>query len=265
MKLSGLCMAAWLGFALAGQVRAQPKADTPGVDTLKQVLDQHLQKLRPVGTTERNILFQEVRAGKQNPDGSYPFQVNAAVRDYGPGYPANRFYGETCVGPMDKRLFELSRDAFGEWQVSGAMTVTSSDGRQCKPNPAAGVSSIPLASLTGSPAPSGPAAAAADPAAPERNQQSAAKVGAGATPLGQYNCVMSAGGQLIHVGGFTLEAGGVYHDEDNGRGTFTYDSNQHQIAFQGAAMAGQMGGYDSARSTFTLKSARNSVDCDRDN
>ena len=73
----------------------------PSVDTLKQVLNKRLQSLRPDGMTERNVLFQEVRAGSPAP-GSYPFQVTAVIRDYGPGYPANRYYGETCVSRLEK-------------------------------------------------------------------------------------------------------------------------------------------------------------------
>jgi hypothetical protein len=122
-------------------------AQAPTVDTLKQVLNQRLQKLRPDGSTERNVLFQEVRAGNAS-GGDYPFQVTALVRDYGPGYPANRFYGETCVGRMDKRVFRMSRDDFGQWQVQGAMTITHGPDLQCKPNPSAGVSSIPLSGLS---------------------------------------------------------------------------------------------------------------------
>ncbi len=44
---------------------------TPTVDTLKQALEKTLQSLKPAGMTERNVLFQEVRAGKPNA-GSYP-------------------------------------------------------------------------------------------------------------------------------------------------------------------------------------------------
>src|SRR5882762_11065373 len=149
-------------------------AQAPTVDTLKQVLNQRLQKLRPDGSTERNVLFQEVRAGNAS-GGDYPFQVTALVRDYGPGYPANRFYGETCVGRMDKRVFRMSRDDFGEWQVEGAMTVTHGDGLECKKNPSAGVSSMPLSSLQGTPAPAGTPPPA--PASPAGNSSSSLATG----------------------------------------------------------------------------------------
>jgi hypothetical protein len=87
-------------------------------------------------------------------------------------------------------------------------------------------------------------------------------------PLGQYVCSTSANGQLIHVGGFTLRAGGVYTDEENGRGTFSVDTNRHQITFKGAAMSGQLGKYDPeapVTGRFTLQSGNNGVDCEPGN
>src|SRR5438445_8981726 len=86
-------------------------ADQPSADVLKQALDKSLQSLRPTGTTERNVLFQEVRPGTPNA-GYYPFQVTLLIRDYGPGYPANKFYGETCVGKLEKEKFDVVRDQF---------------------------------------------------------------------------------------------------------------------------------------------------------
>ena len=52
-------------------------APAPAVDTLKQVLNQRLQKLRPDGFTERNVLFENVRAGKGS--GDYPLHGNKFV------------------------------------------------------------------------------------------------------------------------------------------------------------------------------------------
>ncbi len=206
LNLVGLCAAALVSATVVC-------AQAPTVDTLKQVLNQRLQKLRPDSSTERNVLFQEVRAGNAS-GGDYPFQVTALIRDYGPGYPANRFYGETCVGPVDKRVFRMSRDDFGQWQVQGAMTVTSSDGRQCKPNPAAGVSSIPLSSLAGPPAPAGaPPPAPAPPAG-----------GPGVSsglPSGEYACYGSGGRLLIGLG-FKVPSTGTYTDLDRkSKGTYT--------------------------------------------
>jgi len=204
-------------------------AQAPTVDMLKQVLNQRLQKLRPDGSTERNVLFQEVRQGNAS-GGDYSFQVTALVRDYGPGYPANRFYGETCVGRMDKRVFRMSRNDFGEWQVEGAMTVTSSDGRQCKPNPSAGVSSIPLSSLQGTPAPAGTPASAPAPAAGQ---------GSSALASGEYACYGSGGTLLIGLG-FKVVANGKYTDLDRkSTGTFTVQGSS--ITFHGGHLDGQTG------------------------
>ncbi len=91
-----------------------------------------------------------------------------------------------------------------------------------------------------------------------------ANVNAG-LPMGQYICTTNANGQLIHVGGFTLRAGGVYTDEGNGRGTFAVDTTRHQITFKGAAMSGQLGKYDPVSGAFTLQSGNNWVDCEQGN
>jgi hypothetical protein len=204
-------------------------AQTPTVDTLKQVLNQRLQKLRPDGSTERNVLFQEVRQGDAS-GGDYPFQVTALIRDYGPGYPANRYYGETCVGRMDKRVFRMSRNDFGEWQVEGAMTVTSSDGRQCKPNPSAGVSSIPLSNLQGAAAPAGTPPPAPAPAASQ---------GSSVLATGEYACYGSGGRLLIGLG-FRVVANGKYTDLDRkSSGTFTVQGSS--ITFHGGHLDGQTG------------------------
>ncbi|HEY6391271.1 MAG TPA: hypothetical protein VIX89_08340 [Bryobacteraceae bacterium] len=204
-------------------------AQAPTVDTLKQVLNQKLQKLRPDGSTERNVLFQEVRAGNAS-GGDYPFQVTALVRDYGPGYPANRFYGETCVGRMDKRVFRMSRDDFGQWQVEGAMTITHGPDLQCKPNPSAGVSSIPLASLQGVPAPAGtPPPAPAPPAGQ----------GSSALATGEYACYGSGGRLLIGLG-FKVVSNGKYTDLDHkSTGAFTVQGGT--ITFHGGHLDGQTG------------------------
>jgi hypothetical protein len=202
-------------------------AQAPTVDMLKQVLNQRLQKLRPDGSTERNVLFQEVRAGNAS-GGDYPFQVTALVRDYGPGYPANRFYGETCVGRMDKRVFRMSRDDFGQWKVEGAMTITHGPDMQCKPNPSAGVSSIPLSSLQGAAAPEG-----TPPPAPAASQ------GSSALATGEYACYGSGGRLLIGLG-FKVIANGKYTDLDRkSTGAFTVQGST--ITFHGGSLDGQTG------------------------
>lgn len=60
---------------------------------------------------------------------------------------------------MDGRNFNLSQGANGEWIVAGRMSVI--DCRQCTKNPAAGLSSFPLATLQGTAALAGKPAAVA--------------------------------------------------------------------------------------------------------
>lgn len=208
---------------------AVASAQAPSVDTFKQVLNKRLLTLLPSGFTERQVLFQEVRAG--TPNGTeYPFQATLQIRDYGPGYPANRFYGTTCVGRMDKKPFFLSRNQFGDWEVTGAMTVTLGPDQDCKPNPSAGVSSIPLASLQGTPA----AAGTPPPATPAAAQGNSSQV-----PTGEWACYGSGGRLLIGLG-FRIEANGQYTDLDRkSRGTYTVQSGT--ISFKGGHLDGQTG------------------------
>jgi hypothetical protein len=211
-------------------------AQAPSTGTLKQLLNQRLLKLTPAGSTERQVLFQEVRAGAPNGN-EYPFQVTLLIRDYGPGYPANRFYGETCVGRMDKKEFLVSRDAYGDWQVTGAMTVAHGPDLVCKPNPSAGVSSIPLASLQGTPAQAGNPPAAVVPVASPAEQQN--KGGASSLATGEWACYGSGGRVLIGLG-FKVEGNGQYTDLDRkSRGTYTVQSGT--ITFTGGHLNGQPG------------------------
>lgn len=220
----------------------------PTVDTLKQALERRLLSLKPGGMTERQVLFEEVRAGKPS-GGTYPFQVTASIRDYGPGYPANNFYGETCVGRMEKWSFELSRDAFGEWQVQGRMTITGPG--QCKRNPAARVSSIPLASLSGSAAPAA-AVAPKGPAAPKPQNAAAAGAASGAKN-GSYECWFFTSPRPGL--NFTLQGGGRYLDSEKKAGSYTNDAGK--LSFKGGALDGQSAVYHEPRGKPTV-SFRNS-------
>ncbi len=206
-------------------------ATAPSAETLKELLSRRLQSLRPAGTTERNVLFQEVRAGTPS-GGTYPFQATLLVRDYGPGYPANRFYGETCVSRFDKVRFALLPDEFGGWHVEGAMTPSMED-TKCTKNPAAGVSSIPLASLPGTAAPVGTAAAwpaTAAPAAP------AAGSGGGALPSGNYECWANGQARLLQT--FTTRSKTQYTGSDGVAGTYSLDPNTGRLQFHGGALDG---------------------------
>lgn len=219
-----------LAFSIAALVYAPlASAQAPTVDMLKQVLQQRLQKLRPTGISERNVLFQEVRAGTKKGD-EYPFLVTALIRDYEPGYPANRYYGQTCVGRMAERRFSLFPDEFGRWEADGAMTVTSGPDRTCKPNPSAGVSSIPLATLQGSAAPAG-----APPAATAPQAQGAAST----LPAGEWACY-GTGGRLLIGLGFRVASDGKYTDLDR-KSTGTYTIQGSVISFHGGHLDGQTG------------------------
>jgi hypothetical protein len=227
--------------------------DAPTVDTLKQVLEKRLQSLRPTGMTERNVIFQDVRPGR--PSGaSWPFQVTAVVRDYGPGYPPNRFYGETCVGRMEKWPFTLAKDAFGEWQVQGRMTIT--DARQCKPNPAEGVSAVPLSDLGGASSavpPTQPQAAGKEAPRPNGNAGGGT---AGEVASGAYECWFSTRAQPGL--NFTIEGGGRYRDVDGAAGTYSFDRATGRLAFRGGALDGQIAAYPAkATPTVSFRNAQN--------
>lgn len=202
----------------------------PATDTLKQVLTLRLQKLTPSGMTERQVLYQEVRAGTPN-GGFYPFQVTAVIRDYGPGYPPNRYYGQTCVGHLDQVEFIMHADNFGGWDVQGAMTPPLNT-TQCKPNPSAGASSIPLSSLTGAQAPSGnPAPPATEPA------RATASGGSGRVAVGSYECWGNGSARMLL--NFTVRSASQYTGSDGKPGSFSVDANG-RITFKGGALDGAM-------------------------
>jgi hypothetical protein len=211
-------------------VAAGCAADTqPSVEQLKQALDARLQKLKSEGTTVRTVLFQEVVPGKPN-GGYFPFQVTAIIHDFSQGYPPNGYYGETCVGKMDKWKFDLLADELGGWTIQGRMTVL---GPECKKNPSEGVSAIPLAGLSGTVA--GKASADAKPAA---NSAAAER---GNLYLGEYACY-GAGNHLMAGMGFLLESSGKYHDVGGQRaGTYTYNAPQSTVSFHGGFLDGQAG------------------------
>jgi hypothetical protein len=205
-------------------------AASPSVEQFKQVLEARLQKLKPEGTTVRTVLFQDVIPGKPK-GGSYRFLVTAIIHDYGAGFPKKRYYGETCVGRMDKWKFDLIPDDFGGWNVQGRMTVS---GRECKKNPSEGVSAIPLAGLSGKPAAKSlPVDAKATAPAPA----------GGGEPLylGKYAC-HGVGGQMMAGMGFHLKPGGKYDDVAGGRGgSYVYDARESTITFRGGFLDGQVG------------------------
>ena len=204
---------------------------TPSVETLKQVLTARLVKLIPTGISERQVLYQDVRAGRSSP-GYYPFQVTALIRDYEPGYPPNHYYGNTCVSRLDQVEFTLQPDNFGGWNVQGAMTPPL-DTKQCKPNPAAGVSSIPVSTLTGTQAATGNPAP--PPAATNNPPAGGGGGGAGKIAMGSYECWYFSQARLLM--NFTTRAPGQYVGSDGKPGTYTMDANG-RVTFHGGALDG---------------------------
>ncbi|MFN0104393.1 MAG: hypothetical protein ACKV2U_20180 [Bryobacteraceae bacterium] len=200
-------------------------AQAPSADVLKQVLEKRLMSLVPTGMEERQVLFQSVTAAPKN-GAFHPFLVTALIRDYDAGYPPNRYYGETCVGKMDNLKFNLSRNESGAWMVDGRMTVI--DGRTCTKNPAAGVSSIPLATLSGAKAPDGQVAGAAPAAS-----------GTSELHMGEWGCY---GTTSRLIAAFHLQSDGSYLDSDKKRaGRYIHAKASNTVAFQGGHMDGQTG------------------------
>ncbi len=217
--------------ACAGQSEGQvPKA--PSATVLEQVLEKRLLGLRPTGFSERNVLFQSVLAGK--PDrGEYPFRVSLLIRDYGAGYPANRFYGETCVGHVTDWDYTLSPDQFGGWAVDGRMTPDNTQ-LTCTPNPSAGVSSVPLAGLPGTPAPAGPIASPA--AAVPAGGRGAAVTPPGSIAAGSYECWSN--GEARSLSNFSVSDATHYTGSDGKVGTYTFNATTTRIVFKGGALDG---------------------------
>jgi hypothetical protein len=236
MKQPMQCAALFLGALTLGWWQA------PSPAVLQQVLEKRLLSLRPTGMTERQVLFEGVRAGAKEGN-AYPFTVTGSIRDYGTGYPPNGYFGETCVGQIPGWVYHLSRNADGDWQVEGRMTVTDS---RCERNPAAGASSIPFASVAGAPAPSHPVAAAARATGPAELH------------IGEWACY-GTGGRLLGGLAFTLRADGSYLDGDKKpSGRWVRDVAAGNITFRGGHLAGQSGSKLTAQS-MTLS---NTVSCE---
>jgi hypothetical protein len=200
----------------------------PNVDDLKRTLNKRLMDLKPEGYTERNVLFQQVIAGR--PSGaSYPFRVTALIRDYGPGYPKNQYYGQTCVSKMNQRDFLMVPDAFGGWQVQGAMTVTASPDYTCKNNPAENASSFPLATLEGTAAPT----ASTPSTTPANTPKPAVATG---VAQGSYECWSGSSARMSM--NFKITGPGKYTDSEGKPGAYRLDPSNGRITFQGAGLDG---------------------------
>lgn len=204
----------------------------PNLETFKQVISQSLQKLLISGYTERDVRFVSVQAGNPK-NGAYPFRATIVVRDYGAGFPKNRYYGQTCVGKLINQEYWMTPDDFGGWKVQGVMTPSLST-QTCKNNPSEGVSSMPADTLEGTPA-SAAKQAPRQASAPAPQTNAAARSG---LTTGEWACYGSGGRALIGLG-FKVAANGAYTDLDGGsRGT--YALNAGTVTFTGGHLGGQV-------------------------
>lgn len=234
---SGVSFCPVLSLAVLLSCRGHASGQAPTAETFKQVMAKSLQKLMIEGYTQRDVRFVSVQAGKPK-NGSYPFRATIVVRDYGPGYPRNRYYGKTCVAKLMDEDYYMLPDDFGGWKVEGKMTPPLST-QTCKDNPAEGVSSIPAEGLEGTPSAAGPSS---PPAATGKKMGAQAggtgAAGGGSLTTGEWACYGSGGRALIGLG-FKVQAGGTYTDLDNkSRGTYVF--NGSTITFKGGHLNGQV-------------------------
>lgn len=218
MRISTLAVAAVV--CVAAQMSCA-KAAGLDVESAKQLLEARLLKLRPEGYTERQVLFQSVKLIDAR-GGSFRYRMTVKVRDYGPGYPKNRFYGATCVGTLEDEEFMFVAQT-GGWAVEGRMTPSMANNK-CVNNPAEGASSMPLASVAGTRAGTGQI-----PAAP-------APVRSGGMVEGSYECWAYNRARLML--NFTVKAGGKYLDSEGKPGSFSVDPTNSRVTFHGGLLDG---------------------------
>lgn len=209
----------------------------PDVGEFERALEHRLQQLKPDGMTQRDVRFVTVLAGKPSGGRTFPFRATLVIRDYGPGFPKNRYYGQTCVGHINEANYTIEADAYGGWDPQGQMTPDLSQ-KQCKDNPSDGASSMPVESLPGTPAPTAGAAAAtpSEDRSGKLTPTPPAASGA-AMPAGVYECW--ANGEARGLMNFTVSGAGAYSGTDGKPGRFTVDAAGH-VTFTGGAMDGAM-------------------------
>jgi len=204
----------------------------PTVEQFKQQFYVQMQKLKPADVTRRNITFVQVTKGSPN-GGYYPFKVTAYVHDYSPGYPANHYYGQTCVYKFDGLKYDMLKDDFGGWKIQGAFTA-SLDNTKCVNNPSQGAEAIPLSSVQGTVY----SQTSTTPTTPPQRQTPNKN---GELYIGQYACY-GTGNRLMAGMGFTLKSNGTYVDLDNKRGgSYIYNPQKATISFNGGFLSGQVG------------------------
>jgi hypothetical protein len=178
----------------------------------------------------------------------YSFRATIVVRDYEPGYPKNKYYGRTCIGKLINKDYTLAPDDFGGWRAEGVMTPDAE--RSCQPNPAEGISSIPVESLEGTAAAAGaPVASSAPKGAPSTAS------GSGSLASGEWACFGSGGRPLIGMG-FKVVGNNAYTDLEGGnRGSYAVSGNA--VTFSGGHLGGQKGRFTSG-GRFSI----NMVECE---
>lgn len=207
----------------------------PTVEQFKQAFEVQMQKLTPEGF-KRTIVFQNVVKGQAN-GGYYPFKVEGYVHDYSAGYPANHYYGQTCLGKIDGFTYEMHKDEFGKWIVQGRFTVTTNY-KDCKDNPSQGAEAIPLANVPGTVyhASNTGSSATVTNANTNTTDNSASKL-----YIGEY-ASYGYGNRILAGMGFRLNNDGSYTDIDNKRGgRYVYDSKNATITFNGGFLDGEIG------------------------
>jgi len=208
------------------------KAQSPSVELFKQVFDAEMQKLLSPGFTRRTMNFIKVTPGTSS-GGYYPFKVTAYVHDYAPGYPKNKYYGQTCLGKMEGWKFDMRKDEFGDWILQGRFTVT--DG-ECKDNPSEGAEAIPLSGVPGIPYRKTNIADKTNKTIFDKSSPSTSRL-----YLGEYACY-GTGGRLMAGMGFHLLSNRRYYDLDKQRGgTYIYHAANATITFAGGFLSGQIG------------------------
>jgi hypothetical protein len=231
MKRSLFCFGIFVSlFFLSSTLIAQPT-----VEQFKQQFYTQMQKLKPSDVTRRNVSFVEVVKG--SPSGAYyPFKVTAYVHDYSPGYPANHYYGKTCVQKFDGLKYDMLKDNFGGWNIQGKFTA-SLDDTKCANNPSQGLEALPLSSVQGTVY----NATQIKQASPNATLQKPAANKNGDLYVGEYACY-GTGSRLMAGMGFILKPNGTYVDVDNKRGgTYNYNSQKATISFNGGFLSGQVG------------------------
>jgi hypothetical protein len=206
-------------------------AQQPGVEQFKKVFEAQLQQLKPTGFAKRTVKFGSVTKGTAN-SGYFPFKVTAYIHDYGSGYPANKYYGQTCLSTMEGWKFDMRKDDFGDWIVQGRFTVT--DNKVCSENPSEGTAAIPLAGVPGTTYTAQQNDVAEAPIK-EQSQNTSQLY------IGEYACY-GTGSRLLAGMGFKLKTNGSYNDLDGKRsGKYVYNKSAATISFKGGFLDGQVG------------------------